>query len=111
MCDNNNGYPLSTAFVPALYWAFGDQRRPKGRELMSVSTFHVSGLPHTLLTIFQNLVILPSRWCYPHPYMTNSCLSPTTLLMTSLQFCYNYCLTLVHACIYIYMYIKFFWFK
>ena len=38
MCDNNNGYPLSTAFVPALYWAFGDQRGTKG-ERINVSEY------------------------------------------------------------------------
>lgn len=33
MCDNNNGYSLSTVFVPALYWAFGDQGGTKGERI------------------------------------------------------------------------------
>ena len=77
MCDNNNGYPLSVAFVPALCWAFGDQRGTKG-ESVNTSEYLpcASYVLHILLTVSQNLLtILPSRRCYPRPYMTNSCLS------------------------------------
>lgn len=57
--------------------SLGSREGPKGRELISVSTFCVSvNLLHTLFTISLNLITtLPGRWCYPHVYMTDSCLS------------------------------------
>lgn len=55
----------------------GTREGQKGRELISVSIFHVSiTLLHTLVTISLNLITtLPGKWCYPHVYMTDSCLS------------------------------------
>lgn len=38
MCDNNNDYSLSTIFVPALYWALGEQGGTKW-ERINVSEY------------------------------------------------------------------------
>lgn len=33
ICDNNNGYSLSTVFVPGLFWIPGDQPGSKGERI------------------------------------------------------------------------------